>query len=147
MRRRSWLYWVGVVLAALVGAGLVASLTFVFWRFAQYGPRVGGFYGREGFRAVHGGFAGPGMMGFGFIAPLGMLILLGLAAFGLYALFSRNYRARWDAWPTCPNCHRPARHGWGFCPHCGHPLNPALAPAQSTAAPPQSTNGQPNGQG
>ncbi len=142
MRRRSWLFWVGVVLAGLLGAGIIASLTFGLWRFASYGPRVGGMYAREGFRVAHGGFIGPGPMGFGFIAPLAMIVILGLAAFGLYALFSRNHRTRWDAWPTCPNCHRLARYGWRFCPHCGHPLGqPVTAPVQPATPSPAASSG------
>ncbi|MHB0886850.1 MAG: zinc-ribbon domain-containing protein [Bacillota bacterium] len=141
MRRRSWFFWVCAVLAGVLGAGIVASLTVVLWRFASSAPRVGGMYGREGFRAAHGGLAGPGMMGFGFIEPLGMLILLGLAAFGLYALFSRNYRTRWDTWPICPNCHRPARQGWGFCPHCGHALVQSAPSDPPPGEQPQPTSG------
>jgi len=135
MRRRPW-FWVGVVFATLFGVGILALMTIGLWRFASYGPRVGGFYGRGGFHALHGNPMWPGMVGFGFIEPLGMLILLGLAAFGLYALFSGGYRARWDARPTCPNCHRPARHDWRVCPYCGHPLNqPTPAPTPVTSNP------------
>lgn len=151
MHRRRWYFWLGVALITLFALSIVASMAIGVWRFAalgpgdiglrQIGPNAVGPYGR-GFYGHEGWVMGPGMMGwgFGFMGPLWTLLILGLIAWGIWALFNRGRMCHgygWSAWPTCPNCHRPARPDWRVCPYCGHQLYQQAAPPSPPPPPPQ----------
>ncbi len=77
------------------------------------------------------------MMLFGLMGPLWNLLILGLIAWGIYALVTGNRVTRGYSWPTCPNCHRQAQIDWRVCPYCGHQLGQPLVP------PPPTRPGQP----
>jgi TRAP-type C4-dicarboxylate transport system permease small subunit len=104
-----------------------------------FGPGMMGrgadnFYWHHSMMYQNPGFVGPMMYGSGFFF-LGIFRLLiplavvGLAIYGVVALFRRNPTpaAAAEVAPvvptrTCSSCGKPAQDDWKNCPHCGNAL-------------------------
>ena len=101
-------------------------------------PFVGGMNWANCGRLGYGGF-GPGMMGggypmmgFGFLAMLGMVVVplavLALGVVGIAALLRSGNTSTAPvapaapAVPACTNCGQVVQTGWVACPHCGQKL-------------------------
>jgi hypothetical protein len=105
----------------------------------DHGPGMMGrgadnYYWHHGMMNQNPGFAGPMAYGFGFFA-FGIfrliipLAVLGLAIYGVIALFKRRPASTVPAEavpaaPThsCANCGKPAMDDWKNCPYCGNSL-------------------------
>jgi uncharacterized membrane protein len=98
------------------------------------GRGAGNYYWHHGMMGGRQGYINPMMNGFGFF-PFGILMwivplaVLGLAIYGMVALFSRKpspavavETAPAAPTRTCSSCGKPAQDEWKNCPHCGSTL-------------------------
>lgn len=117
--------WILIFLGALVVVFL-AAMAF----FSRIGIHRVAYYGG----GIRRGFGMMGWGGMGFFHPLGWLlglVVLGLAIYGIVALFSHNHRSTTPPpMPkTCPHCSKVVDKDWVSCPYCGQDLR-APAPVE-----------------
>jgi hypothetical protein len=165
--RKVWKWVIGIVVVLVVVAAVVGGAFLLRNHFANvaYATRLnrpgvqvpgddyrqrlhGPFpgmrpYGNDGWGGYGMHMRGPGMMGFGWMFPLGGLIgglfslgLLALVVLGIVWLVSRLRRPMPVATPVtpvepvapatsmaavhpCPRCGEPVQEGWKHCPNCG----------------------------
>lgn len=130
----------GWILAIVFGILLLCMLPIVFF----FGRGMAGGFGPLGGPGMFRGF---GMMGrgfglfgllplrlfFGWLIPVGVIVLILLAAIGLFSSL-RNTRGSTlpPAAPVssqvCPNCGRPVQSDWNTCPYCGQSLSRDVPP-------------------
>ena len=76
--------------------------------------------------SMHSGYGmmGPGMMGFGWIVPVILLVLVVAAGVWLgNKLSTRRPQHPAHRNDRCKNCSEPVEADWKTCPHCSEPLN------------------------
>ena len=155
---RTWKWIVGILVGLLVVAVIIA-IPFGMHQLARnysqefpargyergfennFGPGMmergggpGSFYWHHSMMNRHPDFAGPmaygsGFFFFGIFRLLIPLAIVGLAIYGVVALFRRKpspavtaEAAPADPTRTCASCGKPAQDDWKNCPYCGSAL-------------------------
>jgi uncharacterized membrane protein len=155
---KTWKWIIGILIALVVLAVIVAvplgmhqyASRYATQNYAQgyqrdndsdFGPGMmgrypGGGYGHGGMMGRGFGYSGMMRGGFGFFPFGGIftglfgLAILGLAIYGIVALFNRRpapvavpaANVSPVATATCANCGKPAQEDWKTCPYCGNAL-------------------------
>ncbi|MBT3239646.1 MAG: hypothetical protein HON98_07455 [Chloroflexi bacterium] len=115
--KKSTLFWItGIIIIAVILLFVPSMLMFGQGNFMhnQYGM-MGGF--------GHLGMMGGGLVSFGWLIPIILLIFVIAAGVSLGNTFSnRGSSGRAMSEQACPNCSKPVNAEWITCPHCSSSL-------------------------